>query len=512
MNSTINKIIIPYIIIILLLSSCSNRREDVVLQMDEFRLSKESFIKSYSVAPSILMQGNNPRLTYLNAIKNDYLISQYLISQGYGKDSSLSKTLRLFRQELIVEKMFKEDVDDKIVISDKEIRDEVLKGEQQVKVKYIYSEDYGEALQIKNELTSGKSFEEIQESKLLKLGLSTNAGETGFLNYGEVNNEINDVIFSLPAKDISDIIKTEAGYFILKVVDVRRSILSESDIQDLYPTYKKILYNKKMYAESREYIKKFLDPKGIVVDGKVFKKFVNTLYPVYKQNKSSDNIKFEKNQEFFKVENHELSEEFLGEKLVVFNDGTFTVGNILYHLSYYPVSFPTTSIKDFAESLKRKIGLRLRDIFLEKEGIKRGYASDSLIKEEIDLWKNQIITYRFLQHLSDSLSIDTAKVEKISNEKFKEEVSFNKVEHKFLNSYKDYIIYQELLKIVDKEEPNHKIFVNKEMLNKINVPKKKNNFGVDLFSYKMGLPYSRLAFAVPNRIWAAENVWNSIIK
>ena len=43
------------------------------------------------------------------------------------------------------------------------------------------------------------------------------------------------------------------------------------------------------------------------------------------------------------------------------------------------------------------------------------------------------------------------------------------------------------------------------------IAKIENNFGVDLYSYKMGLPYSRLAFAVPNRIWAAENIWNSIL-
>jgi len=43
------------------------------------------------------------------------------LQQGFGKDSSLSKTLRLLRQELIVEKMFNEDVDSKIIISDEQL-------------------------------------------------------------------------------------------------------------------------------------------------------------------------------------------------------------------------------------------------------------------------------------------------------------------------------------------------------------------------------------------------------
>ena len=511
MSKTNNHIIIQIFLLLLLISGCTKKSNDIILQIDQFELSKESFIRSYNTGPSVLKFGNDPKLTHLNAIENDYMVSQYLKDQGYGKDSSLSKTLRLFRQELIVEKMFKAEVDDKIAISNDEIREEVLKGKRQVKVKYLFAKDYQEAVDLKNKLNTGTSFKELQESKLLKLGLSTDAGKTGFINHGEVDREINDVIFSLPPNKVSDVIKTNAGYFILKVIDIRRSILSESDIVKLYPTYKTILYSKKMYDESRQYLKKYLDPKEIVVEGKVFKKFINLLYPIYKRNRNSDDVNLEQNQEFFKVEDYKLSEDFLKEKLVTFNRGSYTVEDILYHFSYYPVSFPTTSIQDFAESLKIKIGFRLRDMFLEEEGIKRGYENDPLIKEEIALWKNQIITYRFLQRLSSETEIDTMEVKKIYKEKFKSDVPFSKVQHKFISSYKDYLIYKKLKNIINNEKPNRRTSINASLLNTINVSQSEKKIGVDLFTYKMGLPYSRLAFAAPNRIWAAENVWNSIL-
>ena len=512
MSRTKYYIIIPILLVLFSIGGCTKKNNDVVLKVSEFELSKETFSKSYNTAPSILKFSSNPKSNYAAIIIDEYIISQYLIAQGYGRDSSLSKTMRLFQQELIVEKVFKEDIDNKIIISYDEIKSEILKGKKQVKVKYIYSRNYNEALELRTELSKGSSFEELQEIKLLKLGLSTDAGETGFINYGEVNGKINDVIFSLPANKTSDIIKTDAGYFILKVVDVRRTILSESDITRLSPTYKKILYNKRLYAESRKYLKDFLDPKGIVVDGKVFKKFVNALYPIYKSSIKTENLNFEENQEFFKVDNYEMSEEFLSEKMITYNGGFFTVKELLYHLSYYPVSFPTTSIDDFANSLKSKIGLRLRDIFLEEEGLKRGYDDDSVIKEEMDLWKNQINTYRYLQRLSEEIKLDTVEVKKTYDKKFKSDVPFSKVQHKYLSSYKDYLLYKKLKNIIEQEKNKFEISINSELLKGLNLPKVENNFGVDLYSYKMGLPYSRLAFAVPNRIWAAENVWNSILR
>ncbi len=507
----INNIIIPSIFALLLLSSCTNNNDKFILQIEEFKLSKESFKASYNVAPFILKFGNEPAVSYLNAIKNEYLISQYLTSQGFGKDSSLSKTLRLFRQELIVEKMFKEEIDNKIVITNEEIRSEILKGKRQVKVKYIYSKDFNEAVELRKELSRGLSFDELQEKKLLKLGLSTDAGETGFINYGEVDKEINDIIFNLTPNKLSEVVKTNTGYFILKIVDIRTTILSESDILKLSPTYKKTLYNKKMYSESKAYLKEFLDPMGIVVNGKTFQKLVNVTYPIYRNNSKSNDIDLQQNQEFFKVKNYKLSKELLDEKLVAYNGGFLTVADILYHLSYYPVSFPTTSINDFANSLKNKIGLRLRDVFMEREGLRLGYENDKLIKEEIALWKNQIIMYRYLQRLSDETIIDTADVKKIYEKDVQSNVPFSEVQHKISSSYKDYLIYKKIQSQILLEKERHEIFINLEVLKEIHLPKYENILGVDLFSYKMGLPYSRLAFAVPNRIWAAENVWNSIL-
>ncbi|MBL1213026.1 MAG: hypothetical protein HND52_06700 [Ignavibacteriae bacterium] len=504
----------PIFIIIMFISGCSFDNKNSVLKIDDFSLSENAFNLSFNTAPAILKFGDTPKLAYLNAIKNEYLVTNYLTRQGFGKDSSLSKTLRLLKQELIVEKMFNEDVDSKIEISDEEIRKEVLKGNKQVKVKYIFTDDLNEAESIKNSIGREKSFKDFQEEKLISIGLTSEAGETDFINYGEVDPEINEVIFSIKPGNVSDIIKTDAGYFLLKVADIRKSLLSESDITRLTPTYKKILLNKRMNSEARVYLKNFMDPFNIVVNGKVFQELVNSLYPVYKKNRNTNAVNLQSNQEFLKYEDYkdDFDEELLANPLVNFEGGIITAAEMLYHFSYYPVSFSTTSINDFADELKKKIGLRLRDIFLEREGIKRGYDKVEIINEELELWKNQIVTYRYLQKLSDEIIVDTTELKKIYEDKFSTSLPFNNVKDKLTSSYKDYLIYRKLISIVENELSNHKIEINPKLLIKENKhPVSKLN-GADVFTYKMGLPYSRLAFAVPNRIWAAENVWQLNMK
>jgi PPIC-type peptidyl-prolyl cis-trans isomerase-like protein len=511
-NKYFTVLIFLLIAICTILFSCSSENKNTVLEIDDFKLSAHAFNLSFKIAPAILKFGDTPQLNYLNTIKNEYLVTQYLLRQGLGKDSSLSKILRLLRQELIVEKMFYEDVDSKIKITDEEIRSEILKGNKQVKVKYIFTKELSEAEEIKNCIGIEKSFEELQEEKLFSIGLNSEAGETEFINYGEVDPKINAVMFALEPGKVSEIIKTDAGYFLLKVADIRKLILSESDIKRLTPTYKKILLNKSMNSEARMFVKNFMDPMNIVVDGKVFQDLVNSLYQTYKKNTNS--VSLQSNQEFLKYEDYKekFDKELLDKALVSFNGGNISTAEMLYHFSYYPVSFPTTSIDDFAAELKKKIGLRLLDIFMEREGIKRGYGEIKIINEELQLWKNQIVSYRYLQKLSDEINVDTTELKKIYKENIKSLVPFSTVEHKLVNSYKDYLIYKKLVSIVEIESLNHEIETDAELLRIENeYPANKLN-AADIFTYKMGLPYSRLAFSVPNRIWAAEYVWKSIMK
>ena len=498
----------------LMLTSCASNDKKYVLQIDGFNLSPEGFNSSYKIAPEILKFGADPQINYLTAIKNEFIVSQHLIENGYGQDSSLSKTLRLFKQELIVEKMFDEDVDSKIQISNEEILAEIRKGNKQVKVKYIYSKDFTTVEKFKTRINLGDSFEEVQELGLSNIGISSSAGETDYLNYGEIDQQINEVLFTLVPGKVSEIIQTEVGYFILKVVDVRKSILSESDIQRLIPTYKKVLLNKKMNSEAREYIKSFMDPLKIVVNGKEFQSLVNNLYPEYKRERKTNSITLQSNQEFLRIEDYKnkLDNELLGKSLVKFKGGSISVSEMLYHFSYYPVSFSTTSIDDFAAEFKKKIGLRLRDIFLEKEGIKRNYDKIEIINEELELWQNQIIIYRYLQKLSSEIILDTVEIEEKYDEEFQSSKPFSEVEQKIVSSYKDYIVYKKLTSIVETETPKYEIEIETDLLKIDNDYPFRKLPGVDIFTYKMGLPYSRLAFAVPNRIWAAKNIWQSLNK
>lgn len=72
------------------------------------------------------------------------------------------------------------------------------------------------------------------------------------------------------------------------------------------------------------------------------------------------------------------------------------------------------------------------------------------------------------------------------------------------------MMYKNLTSIVETETPKYEIEIDTDLLETFNNYPSRKLPCVDVYTYKMGLPYSRLAYAVPNRIWA-ENIWQGYI-
>lgn len=77
------------------------------------------------------------------------------------------------------------------------------------------------AKEIKSLIDSGKSFKEIAEQHSDDPGPQLQASEFGFTQKGVMPSEIDDVMFSMETGEISDIIKSRDGFYIIEVTDAR---------------------------------------------------------------------------------------------------------------------------------------------------------------------------------------------------------------------------------------------------------------------------------------------------
>ena len=92
--------------------------------------------------------------------------------------------------------------------------DEITK----VKASHILVSDESEAKALKSQIDEGASFEELAK-KYSKCPSGSNGGDLGYFRRGQMVKEFEDAAFDTEVNKVSDPIKTQFGYHLIKVYD-----------------------------------------------------------------------------------------------------------------------------------------------------------------------------------------------------------------------------------------------------------------------------------------------------
>ncbi|MBI5417909.1 peptidylprolyl isomerase, partial [Candidatus Poribacteria bacterium] len=113
--------------------------------------------------------------------------------------------------------------------------------EEEVRANHILVKSENEALEIKKQLNSGSSFEQIAREKSLDPLSREKGGDLGYFKKNMMIEGFGNVAFNLKPGEVSDPVKTNYGYHIIQVID-RRYVKYD----DLHEDMKNSLLQSKM--------------------------------------------------------------------------------------------------------------------------------------------------------------------------------------------------------------------------------------------------------------------------
>ncbi len=167
----------------------------------------------------------------------EQLIRQALLVQEAKKnnlenDPTVLKRLESLKKQVLVSEFIKREILEKVQVSDEEVEKEYTSNPtrytdpEQVRVSHIMVSTREKAEEVLEELKSGKPFEEVAKNKSESPD-SVSGGEMGYVKRGEVDPEIEKVIFELAPGNFSDIIETSYGFHIFLVSEHLQPRLKE---------------------------------------------------------------------------------------------------------------------------------------------------------------------------------------------------------------------------------------------------------------------------------------------
>ncbi|WP_226529991.1 peptidylprolyl isomerase [Metabacillus niabensis] len=118
---------------------------------------------------------------------------------------------------------------------------------KQVKASHILVEDEETAKEVKEKLDNGEDFAKLAKEYSTDTASAESGGDLGFFGEGSMVAEFEEAAFSMKVDEISDPVKTEHGYHIIKVTDTQEA--AEANFEKSKEEIKGILLDEKMTTE-----------------------------------------------------------------------------------------------------------------------------------------------------------------------------------------------------------------------------------------------------------------------
>lgn len=175
---------------------------------------------------------------FLESIINQKLLYAEASKLSLDKDPDVQKQLDEARKEILIRAYLKEEIENTVKVTDEEAKKyydankDKLKEPEKINVSHILVDSEAEAKDILAKLKGGADFAALAKEKS-KDASKEKGGEIGFIAKGQTAPEFEQAAFALQPGQLSNVVKTQFGYHIIKVTEKQpEKLMAYDDIKD----------------------------------------------------------------------------------------------------------------------------------------------------------------------------------------------------------------------------------------------------------------------------------------
>ncbi|GAA0447878.1 peptidylprolyl isomerase [Virgibacillus sp. AGTR] len=181
------------------------------------------------------------------------------VQQQFGSEDALRSVIKI---SLLQEAAVSEDVD----IKEEELKDLYERKNTEIKAQHILVEDEKTAKEVKKKVDDGGDFAKLAKEYSTDTGSAEQGGDLGYFSSGQMVPEFEDAAYSMKKGEVSDPVKTQHGYHIIKVNDIRDKEENIGKYEDVKEDLRRELLSQKMDAtKAQEKIDNILKDADIEV-------------------------------------------------------------------------------------------------------------------------------------------------------------------------------------------------------------------------------------------------------
>jgi parvulin-like peptidyl-prolyl isomerase len=157
----------------------------------------------------------------LRAMVREEILYQAAAAQRLEDEAGVKQRIEIARRQVIIEELLRRRVESATRISDEDARKAYEENKsafstETVGVSHIMVKTENEAEAVRAELKAGKAFGDLAKEKSQDAGSAEKGGDLGTIARGQTEPEFENAAFALKDGEVSQVVKTQYGYHILK--------------------------------------------------------------------------------------------------------------------------------------------------------------------------------------------------------------------------------------------------------------------------------------------------------
>lgn len=206
-------------------SGCSDAKSRPLATVDGKVITIGDFEKRLAELPPYYKTFATQRQKdFLDDMIAKQLLYKEALRRGLDRDADVRELLKEARQKILIAKLIEVEEKKKHYVGEEQIREfyELRKNDfvnpLKLRASHIQVETESQANDILQKLKSGGDFGELAR-QYSKDPSMQNGGDIGYFTKGQLLPEIESAVFELKIGEISDLIRTQIGYHIIKLTD-----------------------------------------------------------------------------------------------------------------------------------------------------------------------------------------------------------------------------------------------------------------------------------------------------
>ncbi len=200
--------------------------EDLAMVNSRVITSEELESKLNSLAPQVKTHytSSTGKLEFLDNLITGEVVYQEGLRLGLDKDKSVLTKLEDAKREILINTTVEKIVNEKLGEEQvKKYYEDHKKDFKQVKASHILVNQEDQAKDVYKQLKAGADFSESAKKYSVDTGTKDNGGDLGYFTRGQMVEPFEEMAFSLKVNKFGEPVKTDFGYHIIKVLDIKDS-------------------------------------------------------------------------------------------------------------------------------------------------------------------------------------------------------------------------------------------------------------------------------------------------